>query len=188
MVDLAAPAPPDSSPAELASLSAAGNGDAFARLIQRYEGMVYKIVRQHVRGDAADEVAWDAWYRVWRNLRQLRQERGTGSWIARVARSASIDWLRRQDARRRMEEELAQRVDGTEAGPESGLLSAELHAALQRALQDLPEDDRWIVHLSYVAGRTSSQIGETMDMPQSTVKWRLLRSRARLREELVAFA
>jgi RNA polymerase sigma-70 factor, ECF subfamily len=178
--------PDDLDPADLAVRARAGDGAAFARLIRRYQGMVYKIVCQQVRGDVAEEVVWDAWYRVYANLAQLRDPRGTGGWIAQVARSAAIDWLRRQDARQRMEQEVMRRAVGA-PGPEREYLQQDLHLALSRALDTLPEDDRWIVHLSYIAGRTSAEIGATMGMPQSTVKWRLLRSRERLRQELVPY-
>jgi DNA-directed RNA polymerase specialized sigma24 family protein len=41
--------------------------------------------------------------------------------------------------------------------------------------------------LSYVAGRTSAEIGTSMGMAQSTVKWRLSRSKERLREEMAPY-
>lgn len=175
-------------PSELATLAQTGDGEAFARLIGRYQGMVYKIVRSQVRGEAAEEVVWEAWYKVWINLGRLRDADGTGTWIARVARNASIDWLRRRDARQRMEQEVHLRGPASAPPPDQVHLQTEVHAALTTALNMLPEDDRWIVHLSYVAGRTSAEIGASMGMPQSTVKWRLLRSRERLRQHMQPFA
>tara|TARA_B110000263_G_C15136018_1_gene431119 strand:- start:257 stop:484 length:228 start_codon:yes stop_codon:yes gene_type:complete len=71
--------------------------------------------------------------------------------------------------------------------PEGEFTKAELHSALREALDTLPADDRWIVHLSYVTGRTSAEIGVTTGLTQSTVKWRLLRSKEWLREELAPF-
>ena len=79
-------------------------------------------------------------------------------------------------------------IDPVEAGPgpEAVALTSELRGDLERALRTLPEDQRLIVLLSDVHGLSYPEVAEAASIPVGTVKSRLSRARARLREVLTA--
>ena len=71
--------------------------------------------------------------------------------------------------------------------PEDEFLSSESHAALDRAVQHLPETLRIVFVLRDIEGLSIRETGQALDLSETAVKTRLLRARLRLREELSSY-
>src|SRR3989344_2093919 len=71
--------------------------DAFPELLSRYLKPVYNFVRRLSGSDAdAEDISQEVFVKVWKNLKKYRQGESVRAWIFSVARSTTIDWLRKR--------------------------------------------------------------------------------------------
>jgi RNA polymerase sigma-70 factor (ECF subfamily) len=180
---------------EDASVEAArrGDRDAFNRLVIRYQSLVYNLAYRTLgnREDAAD-VTQETFFSAYRHLEEFHG-RAFKRWLLRIAVNACYDLLRRR--RRRPSVSLEELLGAEEApldlparerGPELAALDAETAAAVQRGLLRLPEEQRLVVVLCDVQGLSYEEAADALGVPIGTVRSRLSRARARLRDELLA--
>ncbi len=179
--------PPDE---ELVLLSKNGDRDAFNRLVERYERSVYNLCYR-LLGDfaAAEDAAQEAFLAAYRGLSRF----GGGSfraWLMRIAANQARDELRRR--RRRPASSLESALaDPTRREPslrDEAPRRAEQRArerALQAMLERLPFEQRLVVILIDVQGRSYEEAAEVLDEPIGTVKSRLFRARRKLRDEIL---
>lgn len=175
-------------------IAAARRGDlgAFNQLVERYERAVYAVCFR-LLGDAhlAEDVTQDTFLRAYSALDQF--EGGAfRPWLLRIATNRSYDVLRYR--RRRPAESLdAQLVEeepswvasqGSEGDPERQAINQDLRRRLEAALGRLPEDQRVVVLLHDVEGYRYDEVAEIVGASLGTVKSRLSRARARLRDLL----
>lgn len=171
-----------------------GDLDSFNRLVMTYQTQVYNVAYRVLgETDAASDAAQEAFISAYKNLRSYRGGSFRG-WLLRIVTNASYDELRRRkrkpaaslDALAVVEsgpdaEGEAQLVSDVEA-PEAHAQRAELAAAIQRCLDGLPDDMRMVAVLSDVQALDYSEIATSLNLALGTVKSRLSRARARLRD------
>lgn len=130
-------------------------------------GYVSRIVRDH---SAAEEVTQDVFFQVWRSAGTYDLKRGAAlAWIMNIARSRSLDRLRRDHAFRRLEP-LTDFEVSNEPDPESLNDGAMRSAVVRRALDQLPERNRRVLKLAYYLGMTHSEIAAHLGQPLGTIK------------------
>jgi RNA polymerase sigma factor (sigma-70 family) len=139
-------------------------------------------------------VAQDTFISVYRNLHRFRG--GVfRSWLLRIATNACYDALRARKRRPSVSLDAAQEADDDgpafdipdpSESPDDAALRRELAAAIQGGIAQLPEDQRVVVILSDVQGLAYEEIAEVTNTNLGTVKSRLSRARARLRDILRA--
>jgi RNA polymerase sigma factor (sigma-70 family) len=172
-----------------------GDVESFNALVRLYEARVYNLCyRMLGDADSAGDAAQDAFLSAFRNLRNFRGG-SFRSWILRIATNACYDVLRARkrrpsislDAETDDEDDSSplQIADSAET-PTDFALRRELARAIQRGLADLPEEQRVIVILSDIEGLAYEEIAEVTSTNLGTVKSRLSRGRARLRDILKA--
>jgi RNA polymerase sigma-70 factor (ECF subfamily) len=139
--------------------------------------------------DAAADVAQDAFISAYRHLPSLRGE--FRPWLMRIVANACRDVLRSNkrhpsvslDTNPRDEDESpALQIADANPNPEEHLMRAELHRTISVALLQIPQDQRTVVILSDIEGMSYDEIAEVTGANIGTVKSRLNRARARLRE------
>jgi RNA polymerase sigma-70 factor (ECF subfamily) len=172
-----------------------GDVESFNTLVRLYEGRVYNLCyRMLGDADSAADAAQDAFLSAFRNLRGFRGG-SFRSWILRIATNTCYDVLRAR--KRRPTVSLDIESDGEENGaplpiadtaesPDDFALRRELAAAIQQGLATLPEEQRIILILSDIQGLAYEEIAEITNTNLGTVKSRLSRGRARLRDVLKA--
>jgi RNA polymerase sigma factor (sigma-70 family) len=172
-----------------------GDVEAFNQLVRLYEGRVYNLCyRMLGDADAAADVTQDTFISVYRNLNKFRG--GVfRSWLLRIATNACYDALRARKRRPTVSLDITQEgEDDTPAfdlpdpseSPDEAALRRELAAAIEGGIAQLPEDQRIVVILSDVQGLAYEEIAEVTNTNLGTVKSRLSRARARLRDILRA--
>jgi len=182
--------PPDE---ELVLLSKNGDTDAFNRLVDRYERTVYNLCFR-LLGDrsAAEDATQEAFLSAYRAL--PRFEGGSfRAWLLRIAANQSRDELRRR--RRRpassLESLLADPTRREPSTEDEAPRRAEQRArerALQEMLKRLPFEQRLVVILIDVQGRSYEETAEVLGEAIGTVKSRLFRARRKLRDEILRHA
>ncbi|MBI2888037.1 MAG: sigma-70 family RNA polymerase sigma factor [Chloroflexi bacterium] len=175
----------------LVQASRQGDLDGFNLLVDRYQGQVYNLALRVLHDHAAAEDATQETFVA--AFRGLASYRGGSfrAWLMRIAVNRCHDELRRQ--RRRPAQSLDRplgpedqppEVADPVAGPEDLALQRERGRALAGLLLDLPPDQRVAVVLSDVQGFSYEEIAAATGAGLGTVKSRLSRGRARLRDLL----
>jgi RNA polymerase sigma-70 factor (ECF subfamily) len=156
-----------------------GDAHAFDLLVSRWQERLWRHARRLVRDDAA---AWDvlqeAWMSMLKNLRRLEDPRAFSGWAYRIVTFRCMDHLRRGKRQQRLEEEQRVRV------PEAALEVDDDVEELRIALGELSIEQRAIISLHYKEEIGVERIAEIFDIPVGTVKSRLHRARAALKERL----
>jgi RNA polymerase sigma-70 factor (ECF subfamily) len=162
-------------------------------LIRRFGSKVYNLALR-LTGDPADagDVAQDALIKAVRGLPSFRGG-DPGVWTYRITVNAWKNFLRARSARRMLrffstdgagvEIEPAD-APSPEPGPEAAALAADEKARVERALLKLTPEERAVLVLRELDGRSYAEIAEALDLPLGTVKSRLARARAVLAEDL----
>ena len=165
----------------------AGEGDmpTWSELVQEHADSVYRLAyRLSGNQHDAEDLTQETFMRVFRSLKRYQPGTFEG-WLHRITTNLFLDMVRRR-AKIRMEAlpEDYERVPGTDMTPEEAYNVANLDPALQRALDDLAPDFRVAVVLCDAVGMTYEEIGETLGLKMGTVRSRIHRGRAQLRESL----
>lgn len=174
----------------LIAASQQGKTWAFNELVLRHQQIVYNLAYRML-GDGAEaaDATQEAFLTAFQHIRELRGSfRG---WLLRIAVNKCYDQLRARRRRPTVPLESVGLDGGTaephapwEASPEGWALRAETVAAIQRGLASLPADQRAAVVLCDVHGLSYEEVAEAMGSSLGTVKSRLSRGRARLRDYL----
>ena len=185
------PSAPAATDDDLAERAKAGELDAFNALVGRYQRPVFGLcLRMLSSPPAAEEAAQDTFISAWRGIGGYRGG-SFQAWILRIAGNQCRDELRKR--KRRPSDSLDSLIedggDGAtppsrERSPEGTALGAETARTVTQGLAILPEEQRMAVVMSDVQGLAYEEIAAAMETSVGTVKSRISRGRARLREFL----
>lgn len=170
-----------------------GDMDAFEQLVTLYEKRVYTVALRSTGApeDAAD-ITQEVFLRAWRSIESFRGDSGFSTWLFRIAMNQCVDFARRKSARPQTqtltvgEEESVRELTDPAPTPEQQLENSELGRELAAALDAVSEEHRQIVLLREVSGLSYTEIAETLEISEGTVKSRLARARLALRQVLLA--
>jgi RNA polymerase sigma-70 factor (ECF subfamily) len=179
---------------EKALIAAAQQGEvpAFNQLVLTYQSMVYNLAYRILGdADAAADASQDTFLSAFRAIKKFRGG-SLKAWLLRIATNACYDQLRYKQRRPTspLEALLVETdhppsfTDPTE-GPEDYTLRQELGRAIQVGLNTLPPDQRIALVLSDVQGLSYQEIAEVTRSSLGTVRSRLSRGRAKLRDYLL---
>ncbi|HEX6708912.1 MAG TPA: sigma-70 family RNA polymerase sigma factor [Rubrobacter sp.] len=173
---------------DLISLVEAGDADAFATLYDRHSRSAFSLAfRMMGERQAAEDLAQDAFIKVWRNAASYRAERGSvRTWILSIVHNRGIDQLRSTASRRRTQEKIeasAPRSQPSEAFAETWRNSR--RDQVRQALKALPPEQSKIMELSYLCGHTHVEISGLLNIPLGTVKGRLRLGLEKMRGSLL---
>jgi RNA polymerase sigma-70 factor (ECF subfamily) len=178
-----------------ALIERARNGDAraFEELARREERPLYRHAARIVgAGPDAEDVVQDALFSAWRSIRSFE---GTSfrAWLFRIVTNRALDRVR---ARRRRPElpldppadEEVMWAEPAAPGPELAEIASSREGVLivERALQDIPEDQRAALLLRDVEGFAYEEIAFMTNVELGTVKSRIHRARVSVRNALIA--
>lgn len=172
---------------ELMLAYGAGDVTAFQALYARHRGPLFRHLARRLRdGALAEELFQDVWQRVIAARRRYRPEARFATWLYQVAHNRLADHWRAQSHRPPApadgDEQAARRPDPTT--PERQLSAFEERRRLQRALEELPEDQREVLLLRLEQELTLEEIGEITGVGRETVKSRLRYAMDKLRARL----
>ena len=191
---MAQPIPIDPRPNGDVQAAGAGDRAAFERLVARYQTDVFNLCLRFTGDfDTADDAAQETFIAA---LRAISEFRGGNfrSWLFRIATNKCRDQYRASARRRQVPLE-----DGVEPPPESFVgagsppLTPEqhlelqaLHSVIQSGFQSIPPDQREALILRDVNGLAYQEIASVLTVELGTVKSRIARARAHMRDFLVA--
>jgi RNA polymerase sigma-70 factor (ECF subfamily) len=168
----------------------AGEKPLFEVLMRRYNQRLYRVSRAILRDEAeAEDVMQQAYVNAYTHLHQFADRAKFSTWLTRIAVHEALARVRRRDRQTELED-MTEIDDGTDAfrspslDPERQVFAAEVRRSLEEALDSLPAIYRSVFMLREVEGLSTSEAAECLTVTEETVKTRLHRARALLREEL----
>lgn len=156
-----------------------GDSLALARLWLRYDRLVYGLAHGIVCSrEAAEDIRQEVFLKIYAQLQQLREPAKFASWLRSITYNTCKSWLRHQkfiDAF-----ELSIDADQPSDSTEPDLILREQRTLLRQIIDRLPEDYRTVVELHYFEEQPVAEIARFLDLPETTIKWRLHRARETL--------
>ena len=179
--------------AVLVERSQGGDLDAFNALVLAYQGQVYNLcLRMLGSPQAAEDAAQEAFIAAYRAVPRFRGGRFR-AWLLRIAANACYDELRRRRSRPQVpleapadDERPSAELPSSDEPLEQRAERLELARCLQEGLASLPPDQRLAVILRDVQGLAYEEVAEATGASLGTVKSRISRGRAALRDFLLA--
>lgn len=174
-------APPDEVLVVAAML---GDLEAFGELAERYRVAAVRAAQAVVGREDAEDVAQDALLLAFKALPTLENPTKFAAWLGAITRHRAFRWRRREGARRaasvELDEVLLERLSALArplAGPEAD-------DELARALEEVPAEYALVLRLRFFDEMPLERIAAFVGVPVSTVKWRVHRGKALLRERV----
>ena len=152
--------------------------EAFARLFERYEVLIFRLCRALLRNESAADAAQEAFVRIWRSLHTYDGSAALSTWIYTVARNSCFTSMRREGTRARHFEAFDEDIDLPDEGVEP--LDAAATSTVQQAVASLPDRQRTVVQLFYWQDQSVDEVARMLGIPPATVKTLLHRGRQRL--------
>ena len=175
----------------------AGDQYAFETLVNRYHHQLVSCIRGFLKdNDQIYDVLQHVYLQLYLSLPTLLRNVSLKAWLFQVARNRCLDELRKKCRRAEIpfsaleRENREEGLSPLEAIPDRELLSeevterSELQGSLHAAIVSLPLMYRSIVHLRCFRQLTFAEIGQTLNMPETTAKTYFYRSLPRLRRAL----
>lgn len=166
---------------------AAGDLAAFEALYARHRGPLYRFIARGISPRAtADECFQDTWARVVAARERYQPTAKFSTWLYQIAQNLLIDQYRRHRPQITLDDEAAplHLADGEDQRPEPRLSRFEEARRLQRALAELPDEQRIVLQLRLEQELTLEAIGEITGVGRETVKSRLRYAMEKLRARL----
>jgi RNA polymerase sigma-70 factor (ECF subfamily) len=190
MPPAASPTPADTD-LMLVERTVAGDQKAYELLVLKYQRRIERLIGRMVRDtDLVEDIAQETFIRAYRALAQFRGEAQFYTWLYRIAVNTAkkaLGDLKRdplvsesalrgggddEDETSAVENELT-----SAETPETILAAKEIAAAVNSAMEALPDDLRQAVTLREIEGLSYEEIAEAMNCPIGTVRSRIFRAR-----------
>ena len=168
-----------------------GDPEAFERLMEPLEQLVWRVCWHYTGNrEAAEDCGQEAMIRIWRNLANYRGECALESWVYRIAANCCMDWLRKKkrDWSVSMEPMVEQGFDPADDSPgtEEQVVAKDERQRLREAIALLPEEQREALILTQLEKVPYEEAARALGVSEGTVKSRVNRAKARLKEILSA--
>ena len=181
--------------AELAGRVARHDHQAFEALMRRHNGRLFRVARAILKDDAdAEDALQDAYLDAYRHIGDFRAEAQLATWLTRIVVNQALMRLRRHkrdgivvpfrpDRGGDGPPEVEVR-DDTNESPSAATFRSELRRILERRIDELPVAFRTVFVMREVEDMSVDETARCLSIPASTVRTRLFRARALLRESV----
>jgi RNA polymerase sigma-70 factor, ECF subfamily len=185
---------------ELVELCKQQDQRAFAEIVKRHQRTVYGVLYR-LAPDWSDtsDLAQEVFVRMWRCIGQLQNPARFRSWLYRIVMNLFYDELRkraRELPTSSLDEPQYDEDPGDHpgrdaadksAGPEELCINSELQSVIHAAMKQLPPQFREAIVLREVTGLSYEEIASATNVGIGTVKSRIARARAQVRETIIPF-
>jgi len=171
-----------------------GDVNAFEPLLKKYKRYVFKIVNKHVPYDQAEEVAQDVFVRAYQSLANFKAKSSFRQWLAKIAVRTCYDFWRKRYKNREISESALSREqknwletvvsEQSDVSFYEEMSRTEAREVLNQALDRLSPEDRMVLELVYMEGRSGKEVAELLGWSLANVKIRTYRSRKKLHKWL----
>lgn len=170
-----------------------GEESCFVELVEKYGSKVFNLAMRITRNqEDAEDVLQEVFITVFKKLESFQHKAQFSSWLYRVAMNSSFMKIRSRNRRRTVSiEDVEPTIKHNWVGTRTEMYDVdfmssrhELRAAIEAAVEKLPEDYRAIFILRDIDGLSNEAVGKVLQLSVPAVKSRLHRSRLMMRQEL----
>jgi RNA polymerase sigma-70 factor, ECF subfamily len=191
-----APALPVTSDADLVTQTAAGDHAAFEALMRRHNSRLFRAARAILKNDCeAEDAVQDAYLDAYRHMANFRGDSQVGTWLVRIAVNHALMRLRKQKRdsivvpftapeSQESSDIVGHIPDEKSESPSASALRGEIRRLLERKIDELPMSFRTVFVLREVEEMNVDETAAALGIPAATVRSRLFRARALLRQAL----
>jgi RNA polymerase sigma-70 factor, ECF subfamily len=182
--------------ADLARRIAHRDQSAFEALMRRHNGKLFRVARTILKDDAeAEDALQEAYLEAYRHIADFQGTAQLGTWLTRIVINQSLMRLRKQRRDRVVvpfgdrgrdgaDMHPAEVADEKAEAPPDAALRAEIRQILERRIDELPLAFRTVFVMRDIEDMTVQETADCLSIPSATVRTRLFRARALLREAL----
>ena len=172
---------------ELVRKSQLGDKAAFEQLVIRHQDLVFSLAYKLTGNrEMANDVAQEAFIRAWKAIEKFRGDSTFSTWIYRI--TVNTAWTLRKKAKKHntlnIEDTYEPIVIDEKKDPELVAINSDLSSVLINALDKIPIEQRIIVELKNIEGRSHKEIADYLDISVTAAKVRLHRAHQKLRQIL----
>jgi RNA polymerase sigma factor (sigma-70 family) len=164
---------------------AVGDPEAAEAFISRFQRRVYGVALAITRdARVAEDLAQEAFVRAWRHAETFDPRRGSlATWLIVIARNLAVDAMRTQPRSELVDPEELEWLSPPAAGADPAETAVRTSDAdwLQRALDEVPDEQRRAVVLAGILGFTAHEVAEREGIPIGTAKSRIRLAMEKLR-------
>jgi len=173
---------------EIISRVLKGEQNAYAELVNRYQGYVFTLVLRMIKGrEDAEEVAQDVFVKAYRSLADFRGESKFSTWLYTITNTTCITFLRKKklDVHSLDNEKVFELADSKDSGFRANVIEQKSRVSMvNKAIAMLNPDDAEVITLFYKAEQNLEEIARILGLEANTAKVRLHRARGRLKEKM----
>ena len=169
-----------------------GEKDAYGALVARHSQAMFRVAFRITENEAdAEEVVQEAFMRGYHNLGNFDARANFRTWMYRIAMNCALDVLQKRKAQTTVK--IAEEYDGEEAtvqladsaaGPDRLLLSQEVEARRQAAMEKLTATERIAFVMRHMEDRSTEEIAGALGIAPNSAKQAVFRAVQKLRQSL----
>ena len=162
-----------------------GDENAFGEIVDRYKDSLVNYLTHLVRSrDRAEEIAQDAFVRLYRSAANYRERDRLGPYLFRIATNLTVSEIRRERRWNLLLPRLHASTSASIAPPDANLITDEIQRQVHAALEKLPVKYRAPLVLFEIEEWSYDEIAAALEVRTGTVKSRISRARELLRRQL----
>ena len=165
-----------------------GNQQAYAQIVDRYQGFVFTLVLRYIKNrEDAEEVAQDIFVKAYRALADFKGTAKFSTWLYTIVTTTCISFLRKKKLETHSldNEKVFEAAESKDSGMNANQIEQKSKLAMvHNAIAMLSADDAEIVTLFYKGEQSLEEIAQILGIEANAVKVRLHRARTRLKEKM----
>lgn len=173
---------------DLISAVLSGNTNAYAELVKNHQRFVFTLALRFAKNrEDAEEIAQDCFVKAYKALGTFKQTAKFSTWLYTITYTTSMSFLRKKQLNTHSidDDESILQLPNNIASYRADLVEQKsANVYLNLAIDSLLPDDAAIITLFYIGEQSLEEIGQALHMEANTVKVKLHRARARLKEKM----
>lgn len=163
---------------------------AIRTIVRGHNQRLFRVARSILKDDwEAEEAVQEAYIRAFTHLAEFEGRASLGTWLTRIVINEALARLRRRKPAESLDEMNPPGADvvpltSSQPDPERAMAQREIHALLEKAIDELPHDFRIVLVARVIEEMSIEETAELFGLRPETVKTRLHRARALLRKDL----
>lgn len=170
----------------------------FQKIYATYQPKILRYLSHFIGESEAEDLTQETFVKAHQSLRGFRGESQLSTWIYRIATNTALDKMRQPSFQRVEQVSISDEIleaknsdgvifpEGQKPSIEKELIRDEMNDCIRGYIEKLPDDYRAVLVLSEYEGLKNNEIAEILGVTLDTVKIRLHRAKAKLKEELEA--
>ena len=165
-----------------------GDQQAYAEIVKRYQNFVFTIALRYTPNrEDAEEISQDCFVKAYRSLSDFRGDSKFSTWLYTIVTTTCLTFLRKKklDIRSLDNEKVFEAADSIDSGMRANQVEQKSRIGMvNQAIAMLSPDDASIITLFYKGEQSLEEIAAILNLESNTVKVRLHRARARLKDKM----